>query len=336
MLTLALGIGFLLFTWLLTALLVRQMSRWVKAEKPTFPRAFGILLGMLLLSLPFVAASTWLQREIPAGEPGRLLGVSLALLLVQALLASLLIRWIVRTSFGKAILVWLAASVGGAIAVALLYYVMVPYVFESFVVPTNSMAPTVIGWHEGGTCPHCGGELTIPATAPGEKEGYGHREHIGICEKCLKTSNDLPSREQFRLVSPDRIMSNKLVAPRRWDLIIYRTPTDPRVKFLKRLVGLPGESVFIKDGAVWIDGVKQTPPEEIALLEYPATEPDGRPLESMIEENPMKLDAGECCVLGDFLQRSADSRSYGPIPWENIEGVLGLRYYPFGRWKLWR
>ena len=63
MLTLALGIGFLLFTWLLTALLVRQMSRWVKAEKPTFPRALGILLGMLLLSLPFVVAASTADED---------------------------------------------------------------------------------------------------------------------------------------------------------------------------------------------------------------------------------------------------------------------------------
>ena len=45
MLTLALGLGFILCTWLLTALLVQQMSRWVKAEKPTILRALGLLLA---------------------------------------------------------------------------------------------------------------------------------------------------------------------------------------------------------------------------------------------------------------------------------------------------
>ena len=334
MLTLALGLGFILCSWVLTTLIVRQMTRWVGAEKPTFLRAFGILLVLLVVSLPFVAAASWLQREIPANEPGRLLVTSLVLLAVQVLIDWLLVRWLVGITFGKAILVWLAATLGGAVTLALFSFVMKPYVFEAFIIPTNNMAPTVIGWHEVGTCPHCAGTLTIPAGPPGD-ERYGHPGSMGICEKCLKTSDHLERRPPYQLFAGDRIMCNKLLGPRRWEVIIYRLPKDPKVKYLMRLVGLPGETVVIKEGAVWIDGVKQTPPEEIALLEYTPTE-FAPPTEFATEENPLKLGAGECFVLGDFPRASADSRYDGPIPWENIEGVLGLRYYPLGRWKLWR
>ena len=315
--------------WLLAALLVNQMTRWVKAEKPTFLRAFGLVLVLCLLGVPFVG----LSGQIPANEPLPLLWMSLGLFMTQAVLDWFVIRWFVGTTFGKAILVWLGLMVGGAISLGLMFFVMKPYVFEAFVVPSNNMSPTIKGWHEVGTCPHCKGTLTIPATSPGD-EMNRHSDQIGICDDCSKTSVDFVPPASIRLMSPDRIVSNKLLTPRRWDIIIYRTPKDPNVKYLMRLVGLPGERVVIKKGGVWIDDVREIPPEEIGFLEFSAVDMDDRPTPFASEGDSLELSATECFVLGDFPQRSADSRYDGPVPWENIEGVAVLRYFPLARWRL--
>ena len=58
----------------------------------------------------------------------------------------------------------------------------------------------------------------------------------------------------------DRILVCKLIAPRRWDLMVFRYPEDPTVNYVKRLVGLPGEKLAIRDGAVWINDAKIDPP----------------------------------------------------------------------------
>jgi signal peptidase I len=335
MLTLGLLLGFILCTWLLAALLVNLMTRWVKSEKTTFLRAFGLVLLLLLISVPFAAGGIWLASEAPANDPGPVLLISLGSFLVQTVLNWFVIRWVMQTSLGKAIVIWFGSILAGAISVALAIFVIKPFVVEAFVVPSNNMSPTIIGWHEVGTCQHCKESLTIPVSLPGDGIP-AHRDTIAICDHCWKTSVDIEPNPSARLMAPDRIMSNKLLAPRRWDIVVYRTPKDPKVKYVNRLVGLPGETVVIKEGAVWIDGVKQTPPEAIGLLPYSAIDPFDRPTAFASEENPLKLGADECCFLGDFPQRSRDSRYDGPVPWENIEGVLGLCYWPTARWKLWR
>ena len=50
---------------------------------------------------------------------------------------------------------------------------------------------------------------------------------------------------------------------RRWDVLVLRNPSAPGECFMKRLVGLPGETFQIKEGAVWADGMKLTPPDAI-------------------------------------------------------------------------
>jgi signal peptidase I len=102
------------------------------------------------------------------------------------------------------------------------------------------------------------------------------------------------------------------------------------LKYVKRLVGLPGEAVFIKDGAIWVNGAKLDPPESVRHVKYAPHGDIGLP------ENPWKLQQGECIVLGDFPQIAADSRYFGIVPDGNIEGVVTVRYWPYSRWHIWR
>jgi signal peptidase I len=117
---------------------------------------------------------------------------------------------------------------------------------------------------------------------------------------------------------------------------VFRSPRDPAGRDAKRLVGLPGEEVVVKDGFVWIDGVKQTPPAEVARITYTAVpgewpgEPWGSP------DRPTRLGDDEYFVLGDFSQRSADSRVYGPVRRADVTGVVSVVFWPVSRWRIIR
>ena len=103
-----------------------------------------------------------------------------------------------------------------------------------------------------------------------------------------------------------------------------------------RLVGLPGEKVFIKDGAVWANDVRLSPPESIAGLQYSTELESGASALMGSPDQPWILKEDEYCVLGDFSERSSDSRFWGPVPRSNIEGVVTIRYWPISRWPVWR
>ena len=72
-----------------------------------------------------------------------------------------------------------------------------------------------------------------------------------ICSKeCRSCEVANPSHEEHL---GDRFIVNKLLSPRRWDVIVYRWPEDPTTKFCSRLVGLPAETVTIREGRCNLD-----------------------------------------------------------------------------------
>lgn len=99
----------------------------------------------------------------------------------------------------------------------------------------------------------------------------------------------------------------------RGDIIVFTYPLDKTRDFAKRIVGLPGETVEIKEGTVLISG--QTLDEPYVLTS------------STMSLKPITVPADNYFVLGDNRPRSNDSRSFGPVPKENILGIV--RTHPF-------
>lgn len=129
--------------------------------------------------------------------------------------------------------------------------------FEPFGVPTGSMAPAILGHHRCGDCPRCGFPVRVGAPSGGGNPS-DHFAHVG-CPNCGKRL----SLAQARDVSGDRLLVDKHVftvrPPRRWEMAVFHCP-DPDPKehgkpYVKRVVGLPGESIVIEDGDVYADGV---------------------------------------------------------------------------------
>lgn len=112
-------------------------------------------------------------------------------------------------------------------------------------------------------------------------------------------------------------MSYRLHDPERGDIITLHPPQDPTITYIKRIVGLPGETIEIRDGVTCING---TPLEEPYLKE-----PMTQPFEAVT------IPPGHYFVMGDNRDVAADSRVWGTLPRENIIGKAWLRYWPPGR-----
>lgn len=112
----------------------------------------------------------------------------------------------------------------------------------------------------------------------------------------------------------------------RGDVIVFRTPPDDRgnpvIKDLvKRVVGLPGDTVSSANGKLEINGKPLSEP-----YLPPGTVTSGVPTE--------KIPPGELWVMGDNRQNSEDSRFFGPISEKLIVGRVSIRYWPLGSFKL--
>lgn len=107
--------------------------------------------------------------------------------------------------------------------------------------------------------------------------------------------------------------------PDRGDVIVFKYPKDPSKYFIKRIIGLPNETVKIDAGRVTIFG-EQYP--EGHLLDEPYLK------ELSYETLTEKLGAGEYFVMGDNRSNSLDSRIWGPLPRENMIGRVLIRLFP--------
>lgn len=117
-------------------------------------------------------------------------------------------------------------------------------------------------------------------------------------------------------------ISYKFKEPQRGDVIVFHPPTGQRIFFIKRIIGLPGETIKIENGKIIID-MKE---ERIILNE--------KYLSDGIKTNPdtfFKLSEKEYFVLGDNRDRSSDSRLWGLLPKNNITGRALLRLWPLSK-----
>ncbi len=114
--------------------------------------------------------------------------------------------------------------------------------------------------------------------------------------------------------------------PRRGEIIVFRYPKNPQEYFIKRIIGLPGETVQIKDGKVIIYNAEH--PQGTTLKEG-YLKPGMRT--NSTSEEKIELGPNEFFVLGDNRNASKDSRFFGPVNRSFIIGRVFLRGWPFNR-----
>ena len=121
-------------------------------------------------------------------------------------------------------------------------------------------------------------------------------------------------------------ISYRFNTPERGDIVVFRYPRNPQEYFIKRLIGLPGEAIQIKDGNVLL--YTDEDPEGIVLDESYILE-DVKTYG--LTEEKVVLGENEYFVLGDNRNSSKDSRSVGPVNRSYITGRVLLRGWPVDR-----
>jgi signal peptidase I len=161
---------------------------------------------------------------------------------------------------------------------------------EAFVIPTGSMAPTLQGRHKDFTCPECQYRYRVNASGEVEDENNilefrpqaggdsraGRMVFTGICPMCRFPAPELDAEPSY---NGDRILVAKFpydfADPDRWDVVVFKYPGDAKTNFIKRLVGLPNETVRILRGNLYVkpDGagdedfkIARKPPEKVQAM----------------------------------------------------------------------
>ncbi len=116
-------------------------------------------------------------------------------------------------------------------------------------------------------------------------------------------------------------LTYELHKPQRGDIVIFQYPLDPSIFFIKRLIGLPGDTVVVNNGSVYVQTGK--------LTQRLLTEPYLRAGAPKIESGTTTLGTDEYYVLGDNRNSSFDSRVWGPVPARYIVGRVLVRLFPF-------
>jgi signal peptidase I len=165
---------------------------------------------------------------------------------------------------------------------------------EAFVIPTGSMAPTLMGRHKDLNCPKCGYPYRVSASNEVTQDGtpLGNNELVeeSTCPMCRYTADLGPSNPQHKSYPSyygDRVLVGKcsyeIREPKRWDVIVFKYPGEASVNYIKRLIGLPGETVRIQHGSIWIRRgaepfqIARKPPEKLLAMLQPVFDNDYMP-----------------------------------------------------------
>jgi len=121
-----------------------------------------------------------------------------------------------------------------------------------------------------------------------------------------------PSLHDGEMVVVNRL-AYRWSGPSRGDIVVFRFPLDPSRRFIKRVIGLPGDSVEARDGLVYVNGAALDEPYIAAAPRYAGS---------------WLVQADELFVLGDNRNNSSDSQNWGPLPISEVIGKAVLVYWP--------
>jgi signal peptidase I len=212
---------------------------------------------------------------------------------------------------------------------------------EAFVIPTGSMAPTLMGRHKDVNCEKCGYPYQVSAseevTQEGQPKEYDDQIAKCTCPMCRYTMG-IDGRNPQPSYSGDRIIVNKFSYqfddPKRWDVIVFYYPEGAHDNYIKRLVGLPNETLRIHLGDVWIRDDKngaggnnaqeefhiaRKPPEKLLAMLQPVFDNDYMPAIARYgwpvrwQTDPASSDAPGAWTSDDYANYRTDGTTTGEV-----------------------
>jgi len=154
-------------------------------------------------------------------------------------------------------------TVGGIGVAIVLAFVLRAFLVEAFVIPTGSMAPELMGEHYDLLCPHCGYEYDygFVSRTPASR-GERRSPRSATCPNCRRDYPTDPAH-RMHINGGDRVLVLKYLydfdTPDPWDVAVFRNPQNNRENFIKRIVGLPGETIEIIRGDIWVKPADDEP-----------------------------------------------------------------------------
>jgi signal peptidase I len=136
------------------------------------------------------------------------------------------------------------------------------------------------------------------------------------------------------LLIGDRVLVDRIswrfTQPERQEIVVFHPPFAGPV-LIKRIIGMPGDTVSLKDGSVYINGKKLDEPYVRRVNGRPEpTQPFSNGLPWSLQ-TPYKVPPGDYFVMGDNRTDSGDSREFGPVPRSQLVGKAFARYWPPSR-----
>jgi signal peptidase I len=116
-------------------------------------------------------------------------------------------------------------------------------------------------------------------------------------------------------------LSYRFTEPKRFDVIVFPYKMNPEQYYIKRIIGLPGETVQLREGKIFVDGVELDEDYGLEMI-----------MTYGMADEPIQVKEGEYFVMGDNRNNSSDSRfmDVGNIPGDDIVGRAWLRIWPIG------
>lgn len=139
----------------------------------------------------------------------------------------------------------------------------------------------------------------------------------------VKGNSMYPTYHDGEYILTDKI-SYRLNKPERGDVIVFKSPKDQEVDFIKRIIGLPGETVKVTNGKVYVNNKQLSEP-------YLPASSVTRPGLFSREGTAITVTSDNYYVLGDNRDHSSDSREWGLVNTDEFIGRVFFRYFPFDR-----
>ena len=115
--------------------------------------------------------------------------------------------------------------------------------------------------------------------------------------------------------------------PRRGEIVVFEYPRDVSKDYIKRLIGIPGDTLEVRDGKVFVNGAELEQPYLQGAATYCVA---GYPCQS----GPVQVPPGEVFVMGDNRANSSDSREWNALPLDRVVGQAWVIYYPVADWGM--
>lgn len=152
----------------------------------------------------------------------------------------------------------------------------------------------------------------------------------------LKTSPHMVDGDSMKptLLDKDKVIVYQNDKPQRYDVVTFKPPVKTPYQYVKRIIGMPGDKIWVQDNYLYINQQADVLPESVTSIE---DLPDGTIKVNISEESVEQLadkdeiPKGYYFVLGDNRTNSSDSREFGLIHQSSIEGTVVLRFSPFSR-----